>query len=77
MSAKIIVEKLSFVKHPAVLLEIEKLSDHVIVESEKVIVRPRPGSLIPALVCLTKAKIEYSIKYEVLQPEAEIPETKN
>ena len=77
MSAKIIVEKLSFVKHPEVLLEIERLCDHVNVESDKVVVRPKPGSLIPALVRLTKAKIEYSIKYEVLPSENEVTEVKN
>jgi hypothetical protein len=76
MSAKIIVEKLSFVKHPEVLLDIERLCDHVNVDSDKVILRPKPGSLIPALVCLTKAKIEYSIKYEVLESETVIPEIK-
>ena len=76
MSAKIIVEKLSFIKHPAVLLDIERMCADLDVESDKVTVIPKPGSLIPVLVHLTKAKIEYSIKYEVVQSEKSIPEIK-
>jgi hypothetical protein len=69
MSAKIVVKKVSFIKYPSVFLEVEALCDHVNVDSNKVIVQPKSGLLIPVLICLSKAKIEYTLKYDSVPSE--------
>jgi hypothetical protein len=63
MSAKISVEKVLFIKFPAVFLEAEALCKQVKVLLKIVVLKPKSGSLIPILALLSKSKIPYQLNY--------------
>jgi hypothetical protein len=64
MSAKIIIDKEVFLKYPAVFLEVEAMCSSTEVESSKVLLTPKSGSLVNVLVTLSKSDIEYTLRYD-------------
>jgi hypothetical protein len=64
MLARIVVDQITFEKHPAVFRDVQCFSKQVYQDAEVVMIEPRQGYLISILVLLNRAEVEFQITYD-------------